>query len=339
GADAFVFSPQPFGILPRTGNSASGSDDALSADPRTALNMDWVPGFNAQPGTPTPTPTPGGVPGPGVLGEAPPEPVRQLVPVWRVVPMLSISERYDSNVFFTPKANLAGLNVKPEDFVTTVNPQLAVVHSGRLMQGMLLGGTTSEFYIQNPDLNYTGYNGQLSMELAQAVRRVLPRARSLMVSDAILYTPQLPAFFQGGANFIGLGVPGQTANIFGTGIQAFRINTFSNLGSAQGSYALSPTTEFGVGYTHSFLHFSGTFLGVGSQNQVFNTTRQTINAGPRIQLSPRDALNLSYTYTKTNQPSFGTYNTHTAVASWARIISPSLSSNVSGGGTVLEEIR
>jgi hypothetical protein len=241
-------------------------------------------------------------------------------------------------VFFTPKADLAGLNVKPEDFVTTVNPQLAVLHTGRLMQGMLLGGTTSEFYVQNPDLNYTGYNGQLSMELAQAVKRVLPRARSLMVTDSILYTPQLPAFFQGGANFIGLGALGQTSNIFGTGIQAFRINTFSNQGSVQGSYALSPTTDFGVGYTHSSLHFSGTLLGA-SQNQVFNTTQQTINGGPRTRLSPNDLLNLTYTYTKTEQPGFGTYNTHTAVASWIRAILPSLSSSVSGGGILFEELH
>jgi len=339
GADALWFSPEPFGILPGTANSAIGSDYGVSAGTRTAINMDWIPGFNAQPVTPTPPPTPGGVPGPGVLGEAPPEPIRQLVPVWRVVPLLSVSERYDSNVFFAPKSSLVGLNAKPEDFVTTVNPQLAVVHSGRLMQGMLLGGTTSEVYIQNPDLNYTGYNGQVSMELAQAVQRMLPRARSLMVSDSILYTPQLPAFFQGGANFIGLGVPGQTSNIFGTGIQAFRINTFSNQGSVQGSYGLSPTTDFGVGYTHSILNFSGTFLGAGSQNQVFNTTRQTINAGPRIQLSPRDALNLLYTYTKTDQPGFGTYNTHTAVANWIRAISPALSSTITGGGTVFEELR
>src|SRR5437867_2130921 len=250
GADALWFSPEPFGILPGTANSAIGSDYGVSAGTRTAINMDWIPGFNAQPVTPTPPPTPGGVPGPGVLGEAPPEPIRQLVPVWRVVPLLSVSERYDSNVFFAPKSSLVGLNAKPEDFVTTVNPQLAVVHSGRLMQGMLLGGTTSEVYIQNPDLNYTGYNGQVSMELAQAVQRMLPRARSLVVSDSLLYTPQLPAFFQGGPNFIGIGVPSQTSNIFGTGIQAFRINTFSNQGSVQGSYGLSPTTDFGVGYTH-----------------------------------------------------------------------------------------
>src|SRR5439155_18344324 len=139
-------------ILPRTANSATSSGDALSAGTSTTLNVDWVPGFKVQPATPAP----GGVPGPGVLGEAPAEPIRQLVPVWRVVPLLSVSERYDSNVFFSPKSTLEGLNAKPEDFVTTVNAQLAVVHSGRLMQGMFLGGTTSEFYVQNPDLNYTG---------------------------------------------------------------------------------------------------------------------------------------------------------------------------------------
>src|SRR6187549_498401 len=40
----------------------------------------------------------------------------------RIVPSVQVSERYDSNVFFAPRSELQGLT--PEDFVTTVMPQV-----------------------------------------------------------------------------------------------------------------------------------------------------------------------------------------------------------------------
>lgn len=335
GADAVVFSPQPSVFLSGEAKSSAGSDDAWPGGTRTVFDMDWLPRFKEQGGPPAP----GGVPGPGVLKEEPVEPLRQLVPVWHVVPFLSVSERYDSNVFFSPKSDLAGLNVSQEDFVTTVNPELVVSHMGKLVQWRALAGTISELYVRNPALNYTGYNGQLSMDLVQAVQRVLPRARSLMVSDSILYTPQLPAFYQGGANFVGLGGGSLMSDTFGRGIQAFRINTFMNTGSVQGSYALSPTTDFGFDYSNSLLRFSGTFLGVGSRNLVFDSTSQTIHAGPRIHLSPRDTLALGYVHTATFQTGVGTYKSHGTTVTWSRTISPSLSSTVSGGASVFEGLR
>ena len=332
GSDALVFSPQPSVFVSGEATSVAGSNDAWPGGTRTAVNMDWLPRFNEQ-GGPS---APGGVPGPGILREEPVEPIRQLVPVWHVVPFLSVSERYDSNVFFAPKSDLAGLNVRQQDFVTTVNPQLVVSYMGKLVQWRVLGGTITEFYVKNPDLNYTGYNGQLYMDLAQTVQRVLPRARSLIVSDSILYTPQLPAFYQGGPNFVGLGGGALMSDAFGRGIQAFRINTFMNVGSAQGSYALSPTTDFGFDYTNSVIRFGGTFLGVGGRNLVFDSTSQVIHAGPRIHLSTRDVLGLGYVHTEMFQTGVGTYKSHGTSVAWSRTISPSLASTVSGGASAFE---
>jgi hypothetical protein len=51
----------------------------------------------------------------------------------KVIPSLSLSERYDSNVYFVPGRNL-------EDYVTTVSPQLRVIHKRQLVEGMVGGG-------------------------------------------------------------------------------------------------------------------------------------------------------------------------------------------------------
>ncbi|MGH7229500.1 MAG: hypothetical protein ACREIH_09860 [Nitrospiraceae bacterium] len=329
-AYASTLPSQPSPDLPR--EVATSPDGYLPAGGRTRLDLDWIPRFKEQGGPPAS----GGGPGPGVVKEEPVEPIRQLVPVWHMVPTLSVSERYDSNVFFTAK-QFVPANASPDDFVTTVNPQLAILHAGRLVQGRLVGGATSEFFVENPDLNYTGFNGQLYLDFAQAAKRLLPRTRSLILSDSILYTPQLPAFFQGGPNFSGIDVaPSQNADAFGRGIQAFRINTLMNTGSAQASYELSPTTAFGLGYTRSDAQFSKTYLGPGSASSVFNTNSQTISAGLSIRTSGRDFLSPGYLYNEVFSSGFGTFKSHTLSVSWSRTISPSLSSSVTGGAGVFE---
>jgi len=49
-------------------------------------------------------------------------------PVLGIVPSLSVSERYDSNVFFVPGQNR-------EDFVTSLTAQVAVEEKARLISG------------------------------------------------------------------------------------------------------------------------------------------------------------------------------------------------------------
>src|SRR5213594_4431348 len=72
-------------------------------------------------------------------------------PVLGIVPSLSVSERYDSNVFFVPGQNR-------EDFVTTISPQVTVEEKARLLSGSLRAGATAETYVNNPGLNYVGVN-------------------------------------------------------------------------------------------------------------------------------------------------------------------------------------
>ena len=71
-----------------------------------------------------------------------------------IVPSLTVSETYDSNVFYAPKSLLPP-GSKPEDFYTQVTPQLTMAHMGSLIRGNLSVGGLITRYIHNPDLDYT----------------------------------------------------------------------------------------------------------------------------------------------------------------------------------------
>src|SRR5437879_13354871 len=70
----------------------------------------------------------------------------------KLVPLLAVSERYDSNVFFIPGRNV-------EDYVTNISPQVTVDHKCRLIDGTVRGGATAEVYVKNPGLHCVAANG------------------------------------------------------------------------------------------------------------------------------------------------------------------------------------
>src|SRR5438132_11002459 len=74
-----------------------------------------------------------------------------------ITPSISVSERYDSNIFYTPKS-LLDPGKKPEDFVTMVVPQMNLAYTGSLISGSLFGTGLVTKYLNNPDRDFTGYN-------------------------------------------------------------------------------------------------------------------------------------------------------------------------------------
>ena len=241
----------------------------------------------------------------------------------RLVPSLAVSERYDSNVFFVPGGNL-------EDYVTTISPRVKVEHKGRLIEGTVQGGATGEVYVKNPGLNYIALNGGVALNLDNAVAQLV-RGAGLKVSDTFYFTPQAPAF-------VAPGTGGQVSEAFVRGIQAGRANSFSNSGSAIGSYALSPRVDLQATYMHQKIHFGTAFVSP-TTGQFFNTTFQTVTAGPQLKVSPLDTAALTYQY---QQADFsqgggsGGFHTHGGSMGWTRAFTPILTANVTGGMTVIE---
>ena len=154
----------------------------------------------------------------------------------RVIPMLRISERYDSNVFFIPKTP----GLRTEDYVTTVSPQLFVQDSRSFAFTILNVGAVGEYYAINQGLNYIGFNAALASNLTPLVQRYFPGA-TLRISDTYTYTPNPPGFLNGNQNYSGtisneiideLPVSDQ----FVRSLQAFRVNTKANTLNASGRY-------------------------------------------------------------------------------------------------------
>jgi hypothetical protein len=238
----------------------------------------------------------------------------------KLVPSLAVSERYDSNVFFVPGGNL-------EDYVTNISPQVTVDHKGRLLDGTVRGGATAEVYVKNPGLNYIAVNGGATLNLDSAVGKLV-RGAGLNLSDTFYFTPQPPAF-------VAPGTGSQVSEAFVRGIQAGRANSFTNTGSAAGSYALSPRVGLQASYMHQRIRFGTAFVSP-TASRFFNTTSQTATAGPQLKISPLDTLSLTYQYRKTDFSRGAGFHTHGGITGWTRAVTPTLTAHVTAGMTVLE---
>lgn len=242
----------------------------------------------------------------------------------RLSPSVSVSERYDSNVFF----GALGPGQIQEDFVTTVSPQVTVTNRNSLFDAVVSGGATSEVYVNNPGLNYVGFNASLNAVLDRAVQQVI-KGSKLSITEAFRFTPQLPAFF----------APTDTGNALPPelvrGFQAARANSYTITHGATAGYAIGPGTNWTMGYTHSTIRFGQIFAQPGSGGTFFTTTYQMAQAALTHQVTARDTIGLSYMYSLTDFGESNTgvtrYDTHTVRGTYTRILNPYWTLSLGGG--------
>lgn len=249
------------------------------------------------------------------------------------IPSITLSERYDTNVFFVPK--IPGL--QREDYVTTLTPTLFFRNVGRLVDATLSVGATGEKYVNNPGLSYVGYNAGTNIVLDQLVQRFAPGA-TLRFGDSFLYTPNPPAFLSGDTlttQVVGPENASQVtpADFFVRGIQAFRVNTYTNSASVAASYPVTPTTRFVTAYSNSIIRFGTPFVRSTQQQTLFGSTTHIVMAGPEIRPSPRDTLTLNYIFMRSEVEGggAGTFTSHGASLGWLRVLSPELTAKATGG--------
>lgn len=266
----------------------------------------------------------------------------------RVVPSLSITERYDSNVFFAPKSQLPE-GTQPDDLITTFTPQLNFMQGNTLVKTNLSVGAAVQKFVNNSGLDNVGYFGSGGVDLSQAVNRVLPRMTAFRIFGTYQYTPSASAFGAGG---LGGGIGGGGG--FGTGgvgisgpidsgLLTQRIRTTMYNAGFSNSYSLSPTTDFQTTYTYSQLSFGGSFTPTTTTtgqttNTVFDTTTHNISAGPSSRISAIDTLTVKYTFTQTSQAQFGDFTIHGGTLGWGRSWTREWSSSLNGGLTLIEPI-
>lgn len=246
-----------------------------------------------------------------------------------VVPVVNLAERYDSNIFTSPR--IAG--VRQDDWVSTISPTLNVLHRGSLAQTTLQLSGIGEQYAHNSGLNYFGGGANFAMNLNRLVQEYVPQL-SLTVSNGTFYAPNAPAFNPGNID--------ADPSAFARGIQIVRVNTFTNASSATASYAFSQMASFRVSYTYSMIRFGHSFVNVGNAGLV-DTNTQSINAGPQFRVSPQDTLSVNYVYQRT---SFiggqiagfpGQYETHGGTLGWLRSWNRDLRTNMYAGATTVDE--
>jgi hypothetical protein len=250
----------------------------------------------------------------------------------KVVPSASLSERYDSNVFYAPRSLVSDRTIW--DVVTTAGADVTMQHASELIKSSLNVGTTLNSYINNPELNYVSASGILNLNLDNMARRLLGRRIHVQVNDRLSYTPEQPAFVSPKVQ----GIAETYTQTYLIGIQTFRANSLVNFGTVNASYELSPTLTFHGMYAHALFRFGQTFVGTegfqGSQG-FFNITTQTASAGTSLRLSSRNTVGLTYTRSNIDFGGGLGFETQTVMAEYGWILIPSLTATVKGGVTLL----
>ncbi|MDF0643612.1 MAG: hypothetical protein P0111_06245 [Nitrospira sp.] len=255
----------------------------------------------------------------------------------RVIPLVSVTETYDSNVFYTPKSLLPP-GTQPEDFITQITPQINVAHLGSRVRGSFSVGGLVSMYAHNSDLNYTGLNATGRLDLKNYAERISPRIISLGLTGTYQYTPALAAF---GPQATGLG-GGAGATVITAPLNTGQVTNFTNthsvnLGITTG-YQLTRTTTVTGGYNYSKVMFGG--QSGGQDNQLFDTDGHQATMTIANQLSLRDTVGTTAMMSHFGQEgsndggassSFTTFN---GTLNWARKWTSRLTTTLMGGGVM-----
>jgi hypothetical protein len=256
----------------------------------------------------------------------------------KLTPLLNLSQRYDSNVFYSPK-EFVPPGGQSWDLVTTLGAGLKVLDKSRLSDTEATIGVNGNAYAFNTDLAYVSTNVFLASDMTDWAHQLVPGLK-LRLSDAFLYTPEPPAFLTGGS-------PAQS-DVFARGIQAYRANTFSNTLSAQAGYSFSRSVGMRANYAYSIYRIGQLYVTAASAGgpapfTFFDTTIHTASTGPTYTFDGGDTLFVGYTYQKANTTD--TEGLNPAIKFTSHSIQPEYATNlvrgwtatISGGGTLIEQ--
>lgn len=238
----------------------------------------------------------------------------------RVVPFITISERYDSNIRLT--------SPKVSDYVTAILPGARMEYRGDLVEGTLTGALRSEVYVRNPELNFVGTNASIVANLDNAVGRMV-RGFRLGLTDSMTYSPQPLAFV----------TPEAPETSLYYGIQVGRSNTLTNAANIQGSYAITPLAQLNASYIHNMRKFLDQ-PGSGNNSALFNTIIQTFSTGPQYQITPSQLIGGSYQYQHfSSEPNAGGMGAvtvvHGGMVTWKSSLTRELTLDISPGVAIL----
>jgi hypothetical protein len=256
-----------------------------------------------------------------------------------IIPSLSVSERYDSNIFFTPKSLLKP-GSKPEDFVTTVSPQMNLAYAGSLVSGSVFGTGLVTKYLHNPSRDFTGYNMGGQLDLTNAAHQVSQRITSLTVLGTYRSTPATTGFGVAGGG-LGTGFGSTSGGVLETGQVTNRASRQIYTLGVVGGYALTGVTSLNADYTYNKISFGeqGAQSG-GVTNSLFDTTVHRGSTTISTQTSARDTVGatamMSHFIQEDSSGSSGrgTFTTITETLNWRRRWTQEVTTSLAGGGSL-----
>ena len=250
-----------------------------------------------------------------------------------IIPSLTVSERYDSNIFFVPKS-LLHPDLKPEDFITTVVPQINIIHQGARIRGKLFGSGLVTKYLHNPGRDFIGYNVGGQLDLRDVAQQVSQRITSLRIRGTYRSTPTTTGFGAAGGG-LGTGYGSTSEDVLETGQVTNRASRqIFNLGVG-GAYQLTALTTLDSRYDYSHLSFGEQQGGV--TNPLFDTTTHRGSTTISTRISGRDTVGATAAMSHFIQEDSGgssgrgSFTTITETLQWNRLWTEQLSTSVKGG--------
>jgi opacity protein-like surface antigen len=233
------------------------------------------------------------------------------------IPSLTVSERYDTNVWFAP-ASFLPAGTRLDDFATTVAGGVQALYKERGIEASAIVGGDFNAFVYNPGLNYFQTRLEGYAKLDSWLERLV-KGSHLRVADKFRYTPESPGFVTG--------VKGSVVeDPFLRGIQQFRANTFSNIASINGSIPVFRALTADAGYSFATYRVGSIYAAGSTGAAFFDTTQHTLSAGPRYVLTRQDSVSLSFERNQVHQePSGGSgqifdFTTQSALLGFERVM-------------------
>jgi opacity protein-like surface antigen len=249
-----------------------------------------------------------------------------------IIPSLTVSERYDTNIWLAP-AEFLPPGTRLDDFATTMAGGMQVLYKERDIEASLNAGGDFNAYVYNPGLNYFTTRVEGYAQLDGWIQRLI-RGAHLRVAESFRYTPESPGFATGVKG-------GVVDDPFLRGLQSFRANTYSNTTSVNGSVPVYRALALDGKYSFS-VYRVGSVLAPGATGaSFFNTTVHNWSAGPRYTLTREDSVAALYQRTQTSQTQdTGTgqtfnFTTQTLLLDYSRV-STDWRFGIQGGATYID---
>lgn len=208
-------------------------------------------------------------------------------PAWRLIPSLSISETYNSNIFSSSD--------ETGDFITGTGASFKITYTGTNTELKANYTTTWSSYANNTELNVLTHDGNINIDMARGINSYFRDVR-INVSEGFSYSPDSKDYYFDVER-------GGDASLSNYGIRTERNDAFRNAASIDMSLPLSRNQGMNLRYSNLLTEFSDPVLQDNMTNSLsigtyYTARKDTLHVDIGIMKSTADEVDLnSYSIT------------------------------------------